>query len=159
MTSPNKSGYGSTTVGHLFSSHPEFIPDPYDRLRASKSNEWAEHKRKLGQQAFKLTYRPNTAFTSSRELHEIPDGLPEHRQKKYIPDGRPAFLPSHPPKKGFNRTINKFPEYALDPTSPKQIVEKKKEIPWRYTCTSTSRPTPSVHMHNSLYRPSSTSKL
>ena len=33
------------------------------------------------------------------------------------------FKPSHPPKKGYNRTLDKFPEYKEDPM--KEIVRKK----------------------------------
>jgi hypothetical protein len=37
MTAPLKKGLGNTTVGHLFSKPPEYIPDPYDRLKESHS--------------------------------------------------------------------------------------------------------------------------
>jgi len=158
MTTPSKTGYGSSTTGHLFSKHPEFIPDPYERKKQTTSNDWREHKRKLGKQPFQLSYRPKTAFTSNRELYSIPDGLPEHQQHTRQSDGRPAFLPSHPPKQGYNRTINKFPEYQLVPCTPEE-KETKKEIPWRYTCTGSTLPSSSVNMYNSLVRPHTAKRL
>jgi hypothetical protein len=34
------------------------------------------------------------------------------------------FYPSHPPKKGYNKTLEKFPSYKEDPLKP---IERKKE--------------------------------
>lgn len=58
------------------------------------------------------------------------------------------FYPSKPPKKGINRTINKFPDYKEDP--PKKLTRK---IPiegvddgpkFKPTYNERSRPSPSV---------------
>ena len=34
------------------------------------------------------------------------------------------FKPSHPPKKGYNKTLDKFPEYKANPM---RVVERKHE--------------------------------
>jgi hypothetical protein len=59
------------------------------------------------------------------------------------------FYPSHPPKKGYNKTIDKFPPYKEDPM--KQVTRKKaapegaEERPnFRPTYKEKTVPTPSV---------------
>jgi hypothetical protein len=56
------------------------------------------------------------------------------------------FKPSHPAKRGYNKTLDKFPEYKEDPM--KEVKRKKEEAEerarWRSTHKYKSKPTPSV---------------
>lgn len=56
------------------------------------------------------------------------------------------FKPSNPPKKGYNKTLDKFPEYKEDPL---KAVERRKDeaeekARWKSTHKYKSKPTPSV---------------
>ncbi len=57
------------------------------------------------------------------------------------------FKPSHPPKKGYNNTLDKFPEYKEDPlkfVTRKKHVEGEDERKWKTSHKKKSVPTPSV---------------
>lgn len=57
------------------------------------------------------------------------------------------FKPSHPPKKGYNKTIDKFPEYKEDPLKiavRKKEEEKEEKGKWKTTYKERTVPTPSV---------------
>lgn len=56
------------------------------------------------------------------------------------------FKPSNPPRKGYNKTISKFPNYKEDPL---RVVERRKEpeedkAKWRTTNKKRTVPCPSV---------------
>ena len=58
------------------------------------------------------------------------------------------FKPSNPAKRGYNRTLDKFPEYVEDPLKP--VLRKKgdktdeEKAKWRATYNKKAIPTPSV---------------
>jgi hypothetical protein len=56
------------------------------------------------------------------------------------------FKPSNPSKKGYNKTLEKFPEYKEDPL--KEVVRQKEKederARWKSTHKHKSKPTPSV---------------
>lgn len=59
-----------------------------------------------------------------------------------------AFKPANPAKKGYNKTLNKFPEYKADPM---RVAIRKKEVEggddrkdWRTTYKRKSAPCQSV---------------
>ena len=57
------------------------------------------------------------------------------------------FKPSNPPKRGYNKTLDKFPEYKEDPlrvvTRRKESVDDNKAR-WKPTHNQKTVPTPSV---------------
>jgi hypothetical protein len=78
----------------------------------------------------------------------IPPKVIKPAPKPSIDEDRPPFKPSHPPRKGWNKAIGKFPDYKEDP--PKQlsrkVVDPNVEDPpkFRMTHNHKSRPTASV---------------
>lgn len=65
------------------------------------------------------------------------------------------FKPSHPPKKGYNNTLDKFPKYKEDP--PTRLMKKEKtdeeEKPrWKPTHNYKGRPSASVTCHTKNLR-------
>ena len=58
------------------------------------------------------------------------------------------FYPSHPPKRGYNKTIDKFPPYVPDPmrvvTRNKSAEKDDDRGKWRTTYKKKTVPTPSV---------------
>jgi hypothetical protein len=57
------------------------------------------------------------------------------------------FYPSNPAKKGYNKTIDKFPPYKEDPikiATRKKKEEGEDERKWRTTYKKKTVPTPSV---------------
>jgi hypothetical protein len=70
---------------------------------------------------------------------------PEEKRKPLMEHEAP-FKPSNPPKRGYNKTLDKFPEYKEDPL--KVVVRKKTpetdERKWKPTHNKKSMPTHSV---------------
>jgi len=58
------------------------------------------------------------------------------------------FKPSNPPKKGYNKTLDKFPPYVVDPlrvvTRKKTPEEAEERGRWKPTHNKKTIPTPSV---------------
>lgn len=56
------------------------------------------------------------------------------------------FKPSHPPKRGYNKTLDKFPEYKEDPLKfPERKAEAENEKgKWKPTHNKKSIITPSI---------------
>lgn len=57
------------------------------------------------------------------------------------------FKPSNPPKKGYNKTINKFPDYKEDPMKAVQRKHKQEgedDRIWRPNYYKKTVPTPSI---------------
>jgi hypothetical protein len=61
------------------------------------------------------------------------------------------FKPSHPPRKGYNKTLDKFPAYKEDPLKP--VLRKKtpegteEKGKWKPTHNKKTTCTPSVTTH------------
>jgi len=57
------------------------------------------------------------------------------------------FKPSNPPKKGYNKTLDKFPEYKEDPMKfvvRKKDIEGSEEKIWKTSHKKKTIPSPSV---------------
>jgi hypothetical protein len=100
-------------------------------------------------QQTKLIGNFNTDKTVYGEDIEIkPRAPPAKKEVPNIHDGKP-FVPSHPPKKGYNKSIAKFPEYKEDPlkfvqrAKPKEDGDEDKPR-FKMTTNGGSRPNPSV---------------
>ena len=90
------------------------------------------------------------AFNSIKEV--FGEDRPYPAKKAPAPEKPPmthdiAFKPSNPPRKGYNKTLDKFPEYKEDPL---RFPERKKEGEddgkgrWKPTYYKKTVPSPSV---------------
>ena len=75
----------------------------------------------------------------------IPAKQPPKKREPLMSHDVP-FKPSNPPKRGYNKTLDKFPEYKEDPL---RVVQRKKEADeekarWKTTYNKKTIPTPSV---------------
>jgi len=77
----------------------------------------------------------------------IPHRAPKPKTAPPVEHDKP-FKPSNPPKRGYNKTIAKFPNYIPDPKKPvtrRVPVEGEDEKgKFKPTHNAKSRPTPSV---------------
>jgi len=153
MTAPMKKGYGATTYGHLF-SHPAHAVDPFDNPAAMSSKERKDHWAKIHSGAFYTTYPKRDHFTPNYRVFKNPNGMNGYRPQTSGDQGLRPFLRSNPPKKGYNCTINPFPDYAEEGEQRlNQTTSNKSEGVWRYTYKGLTTPTPSVNHYNALNRP------
>lgn len=105
----------------------DYIEDPYNRRRELERKEREEHYKKLQEKPFSQRVKHKETFATIKEqFGEDPPvparKAPEKRQPLMTHDE--PFYPSHPPKKGYNKTLDKFPPYKEDPL---KVVERKKD--------------------------------
>jgi hypothetical protein len=153
VTSNLKKGYGNTTYGHLFSQH-RYCTDPYDFPKEVDSKERANHANRIISGPFQTTYPKRDHFTSNIRVYRDPPGMSGRRpQTSNANRGMKPFLTSDLPRSGYNRTINRFPEYIEQP--PVEVVGKSmnKEGKWRVPVKEYTMPTPSVQQYNATHRP------
>lgn len=156
FTNPAKKGFGGSvgiTLGKFF----EYLPDPYERKKEHASKEWSEHKKKMGNKPFFITFKKRKCFTPDFQFFRIPSDLPEHKSPEPFSDTRPAFRPNNPPKKGYNCTLEPYPEHISDPPTDFQQRPSTTQNPWRYTTKWTTGPTVSVQKYNQQVRPHNSS--
>ena len=90
-------------------------------------------------------------FNSNKNLlaenPPIPHRAPKPKTAPLIEHDKP-FKPSNPPKRGYNKTLAKFPAYKEDPKKPitrRVPVEGEEDKPkFKPSYNTKSRPTPSV---------------
>jgi len=134
MTSPPKKGtFGTpgTTIGK--GTELTYISNPYDAEHKKVLAEAREAARKItsnGHSPFRSACRRQGCFdesgvTGASKVFGMDRALPEKKQNmaSTLPPCPVPFRPSSPGKKGFNCTINKFPEYKEDPI---EIRERKR---------------------------------
>jgi len=149
-TNPGKRGYGNTTTGHTFSSH-RYVPDPYSFPDMLNSMERQQHRAKFMSGPFQLTYKKRDHFTPNYKVYRTPNGHTGYRPQSANPDaGLIPFLSSNPAKKGYNCTLNKFPEYIEEMEKEKPAT--KREGIWRYNPKELSQPSHSVNQYNAKLR-------
>jgi len=152
FTAPGKKGYGSTTYGHLF-SHPKYVVDPYDFPKVVDSMERKEHWGKIQSGPFFTTYPKRDHFTPNIQVYRDPPGLNSKRPQTNTENrGFKPFLRSNPPKIGYNRTINSFPQYIEEGEIENHKSPKTEGI-WRHTYNGLSVPSNSVMQYNDQNRP------
>jgi len=157
VTNPPKEGHGDSTIGHLLGETYPHKPDPYHRAKELAAKEREEHKKKLQEAPFRSVSHGGEAFISSKKTFGKDDKVLKLPQPKaQTPPGKlheTAFKPSNPSKQGYNKTINKFPEYKPDPLriAVRKIDDgKEKKEPYRPNNTAfCERPTPSVSLNRS----------
>ena len=75
---------------------------------------------------------------------EIPQRKPAAKREPCMVHDKP-FKPSHPPKRGYNASLDRFPVYIEDPKKPLERRMVEDEGPkFKPTHNSKSRPSPSV---------------
>jgi len=157
VTNPGKSGHGDSTVGHLLGKTYAHKPDPYNRAKELAAKEREEDKKKLQEQPFRSVSHGNENFTTSKKTFGKDDKvLKPAPLKASTPPGKlheNEFKPSNPSKQGYNKTINKFPEYKPDPIKiAVRKIDDGKEKKEAYRPNNTAyceRPTPSVSLNRS----------
>jgi hypothetical protein len=165
---PGKKGHYATTTGHLFGKAPEFLKDEYDRPKELRYKENQEKKKKMQEQAFKVNDHGDKNFQPDKKLYGLDKELPPVKEEKKVNveekgEKRDPFKPSNPPKKGYNATINKFPEYKGDPEKvilKKKEPEEKKESFKNQVFSTYAKPSPSVTLNTiNIRREIATGKL
>jgi hypothetical protein len=125
VTSKCKTGGGRTTPGvGIGGTTIKYTEDDFDREKDHKREVGRKHKEKIPR-PFSSTVRQRTTFTKNKMCYSE-EGLklkPKKELYKYDPaDHSGPFVPSNPPKKGHNKTIDPFPKYVEDPG--KKIMQK-----------------------------------
>lgn len=154
VTNPAKAGHGDSTVGHLLNSGHKHMADPYNRQRELEIKEKEAAKKKLQEQPFRSVSHGGENFVNSKKTFGRDDKVLAGSVQK--PSTSPSkvheapFRPSNPAKTGYNKTINKFPEYKEDPI--KFAVFKgndpaKKESYKPNNTAFIERPTPSISLN------------
>lgn len=132
VTQPTKKGtFGNpgTTIGK--GTETNYISDPYDaEHRKERAEITAAAKKTAGNGPFKSSCRrqgcfDENSYTGASRVFSLDRALPPKRQtgpamRQPLPV---PFKPSSPGKKGYDCTLNKFPEYQEDPL---EIQERKR---------------------------------
>lgn len=147
LTNPPKVGLvGKNTT---FAGNLEHMADPFDHRKELEKKEREDHLSKLQEKPFSNKVKPRETFAAVKEVfgedREYPARKEAEKRKPLMEHDAP-FKPSNPPKRGYNKTLDKFPEYKEDPL--KEVVRKKgaddDKAKWKPTYNKRSKPTPSV---------------
>jgi len=154
VTNPPRVGHGDSTTGHLLSKGYKHMPDPYNRQRELEIKEKEAAKKKLQEAPFRSVSHGGDNFTKGKETF----GRDNRVLMRSVDQARNTpskvheapFKPSNPAKTGYNKTLNKFPEYKPDPI--KFAVFKgddpsKKESYKPNNTAFIERPTPSISLN------------
>lgn len=136
VTAPlRKGGGGVLTPGVLFgfgeeNRFPEHMPDDYEAGRKLRTKEIEYHKTKMQEMPFKSNNYGNNTFDTVIDAYHYdqPYGIPREEKVSQISVAthEQAFRPSNPSKKGFNATLEPFPEHMPDPV-PEPARRKPKD--------------------------------
>lgn len=110
LTNPPKKG--EVGKGTTFSGILPHLPDPFDRRRELLKKEREEHESKLQEKAFSQRVRKRDHFNSLKDVYGEDVPLPPKKLREQTPPPQihdKPFKPSHPPKRGYNKTLEKFP--------------------------------------------------
>jgi len=170
---PPKEGHGNSTVGHLLNKTSKHMADPYERKREMEAKERIENKKKLQEQPFRSVSHGGDNFATVKQTFGKDGKVLAYAPPKPLKEASKThheqpFKPSNPSKQGYNKTINKFPQYKEDPI--RQAVRQfedpsKKREAFRPNNTAfNERPTPSVSLNklnlkNEMIRVSNTAGL
>lgn len=127
--------------------------DDYDAGKKLAQKEREYHMSKLQDKPFSQQCRRlrNGVFNSHKTVFDIKEdikALPRTMTAPRRAEHDKPFRPSNPPKKGYNKSIARFPNYMENP--PKELTRVRpvdgEEQPPRFKMTTNflSRPTPSV---------------
>lgn len=145
---PKKGKVGKNTI---FGQYPSHLADDYEAPKKLANKERAEHLSKVQEKPFSQRIKHTETFNKPLNVYGENPPVPAREPKaKPAPpmEHDKAFKPSNPPRIGYNKTINKFPEYKEDPPkrlTRKIVVEGEDEGPkFKSTYKERSRPTPSI---------------
>jgi hypothetical protein len=159
VTSPPRKGtYGfmGTTLGK--GDEFKYISDPYDGERRKEIQDAKSGQKKfIGAGPFKASCKRGDYFDGqpnvpASRIYTLDRPLPA--RKPEAPHKDPAvavpFRPSNPPRRGFNSTIGRLPEYKEDPyeqREKREHEERQKNRPsvmWKPVSGSKTLPTRSI---------------
>jgi len=104
----------------------------------------------MQEKPFSQKVRGRETFSNNHEAYGYDGPLPKEKvpeKRKPLTTHDVPFKPANPAKKGYNRTIDKFPEYKEDPlrvVKRKQPAEDAEKGKWKSTHRVKTMPTPSV---------------
>ena len=149
LTNPMKKGAVGKQV--TFGGAIPHSEDDYNRPKLFEQAQREYHESMLQDKPFSQRAKHTATFNTTRQILEENPPIPERPLK---PKTAPSlvhdkpFKPSNPGKKGYNKTLAKFPRYQEDPKKPierKMPVEGEEDRPkFKPTHNVKSRPTPSV---------------
>ncbi len=106
-----------------------YVEDPFNRKRELEKKERDEHHSKLQEKPFSNKVKGREVFFNNVQTYGedrvYPPRTPPLKREPIMTHDVP-FKPSNPPKRGYNKTLEKFPPYKEDPMRP---VLRKKESP------------------------------
>ncbi|EGR30625.1 hypothetical protein IMG5_127650 [Ichthyophthirius multifiliis] len=152
LTNPTKQGQGNTTIGHLF-NHVNYENDPYNREKEMDKNERAIHKSKILdlKKPFINSKHGQGIFNPDRIVYGLDRPITEGIKRTYNYPGvqhPKAFKNADIPKKGYNKTIQKFPFYSEEgdvPRAWKKTIPSMTQRAWIFHTRGTlSKPCPSI---------------
>lgn len=130
LTNPPKEG--EVGKGTSFGGNLPHMPDPYDYKREILRKEREEHESKVQEKPFSQMAKKKDTFNPIKEVFGTDVALPKIEEElkgqnppPHMPLHDKPFKPSNPPKKGYNKTIDKFPPYKEDPL---QAIKRKKPV-------------------------------
>lgn len=125
------------------------MADDFNAPKKLANKERADAKIKEQEKPFSQRAKHTTTFNNPKGVYGEDIAIPERpappKREPAMQHDKP-FKPSHPPRCGYNRTFNKYPEYKenpLKPTTRKAPVENE-PAKFKPTYNDRSRPTPSV---------------
>lgn len=152
LTKPPKKG---ATFGGVI----PYKEDPYDHKKELAKKELEKHLASCQEKPFSQRVKPRFNFASDKEAYGedvvIPPKKAPEKRKPLMEHDKP-FAPSNPGKKGYNKTLAKFPDYKEDP--PTKLMKKTKQegdpepLRWFPTHNNKSRPSMSVTCHTKNLR-------
>lgn len=128
MTSPGKRGtFG--VPGTLLSKDIHYTEDPYDLPRQKEKEELVKKKKQQIAGPFRSMSHSKEFFdcqpnVPASRIYTSDRPLPPEKPKKPHKKTMVPFRPSSPPKRGYNSTFNKFPEYKEDPIEERMKKER-----------------------------------
>uniref|UniRef100_A0A7S3FT23 Cilia-and flagella-associated protein 96 n=1 Tax=Strombidium rassoulzadegani TaxID=1082188 RepID=A0A7S3FT23_9SPIT len=152
LTNPIK--IGKVGKGTIIGDNIDYMPEDYDAKKKIAIAERKYHEQKVQEKPFLQRARHTEVFNKPQAVYMEDPPIPPRAPKPKvvapnIHDDKP-FKPSHPPKRGINATIEKFPEYIPNPPKEKKRVkledgqEEDDRKGFKVTYKGLSRPQPSV---------------
>ena len=147
QTNPPK--FGRVGKNTTFSGMIPYMEDDFNRPKSLANAERLKGKALEQEKPFSQKVKKTHMFNSTRAVIGEDIDIP-HREQ---PGKRPPlmehdkpFRPSHPPRVGYNKTLERFPAYMEDPKKPleRKMEEEDEKKKFRPTHNSKSRPCPSV---------------
>ena len=148
LTNPPKAG--EVGKGTSFGGNLPHMPDEYERRKELARKERLEHEKKLQEKPFSQRIKEKETFGTIKETFGEDRVYPQRKAppKPVPPMTHDApFKPSNPPRKGYNKTIDKFPPYKEDPLKfavRNKSAEHDDRAKWKPSHNKKTIPTPSV---------------